>query len=130
MLASVSALTVLSRARVGHEADELAAQKLDKAAPIGQLSWLILTGALIYFLRVAWRLALFALLPFPFIAFAFSRISAHIHQASKDSLECFGKLIDHVQVPLTGMHTLRALGLKERNAAVPGNGLRLMGVGR
>ncbi len=68
-------------------------------------------------LGVDWRLALVALLPFPFMAFAFWRISSHIHQASKDSLECFGKLNDHVQETLTGVRTLRALGLETRSAS-------------
>ena len=198
MLASVSALTVFIPRQVGHIVDGLAAGQLDKTMLLGQLGWLVLAGVLIYFLRVAWRLQLFAasyrlgaelrtrlyarlcrqgpdffdqrgtgdlmalatndidavemasgeamlagfdgtltlilvvammtlgidwrlalvaLLPFPFMAFAFARISAHIHQASKDSLACFGKLNDHVQETLTGVRTLRALGLEERSAA-------------
>ena len=68
-------------------------------------------------LGIDWHLALVALLPFPFMAFAFWRISSHIHQASKDSLECFGKLNDHVQETLTGVRTLRALGLETRSAS-------------
>ena len=67
-------------------------------------------------LGIDWRLAFVALLPFPFMGFAFWRISSHIHQASKDSLECFGKLNDHVQETLTGVRTLRALGLETRSA--------------
>jgi ATP-binding cassette subfamily B protein/ATP-binding cassette subfamily C protein/ATP-binding cassette subfamily B multidrug efflux pump len=197
MLASVSALTVFIPRQVGHIVDGLAAGSLDNAALLGQLSWLVVAGVLIYFLRVAWRLQLFAasyrlgaelrtrlyarlclqgpdffhqrgtgdlmalatndidavemasgeamlagfdgtvtlilvvammtlgidwrlalvaLLPFPVMAFAFWRISSHIHQASKDSLACFGKLNDHVQETLTGVRTLRALGLEERSA--------------
>jgi ATP-binding cassette subfamily B protein/ATP-binding cassette subfamily C protein/ATP-binding cassette subfamily B multidrug efflux pump len=197
MLASVSALTVFIPRQVGHIVDGLAAGPMDNAALLGQLSWLVLAGVLIYFLRVAWRLQLFAasyrlgaelrtrlyarlclqgpdffhqrgtgdlmalatndidavemasgeamlagfdgtltlilvvammtlgidwrlalvaLLPFPFMAFAFWRISSHIHQASKDSLERFGKLNDHVQETLTGVRTLRALGLESRSA--------------
>jgi ATP-binding cassette subfamily B protein/ATP-binding cassette subfamily C protein/ATP-binding cassette subfamily B multidrug efflux pump len=197
MLASVSALTVFIPRQVGHIVDGLAAGPLDNAVLLGQLSWLVAAGVLIYFLRVAWRLQLFvasyrlgaelrtrlyarlclqgpdffhqrgtgdlmalatndidavemasgeamlagfdgtvtlilvvammtlgidwrlalvALLPFPFMAFAFWRISSHIHQASKDSLACFGKLNDHVQETLTGVRTLRALGLEERSA--------------
>jgi ATP-binding cassette subfamily B protein/ATP-binding cassette subfamily C protein/ATP-binding cassette subfamily B multidrug efflux pump len=197
MLASVSALTVFIPRQVGHIVDGLAAGPLDNAALLGQLSWLVLAGVLIYFLRVAWRLQLFAasyrlgaelrtrlyarlclqgpdffhqrgtgdlmalatndidavemasgeamlagfdgtltlilvvammtlgidwrlalvaLLPFPFMAFAFWRISSHIHEASKDSLERFGKLNDHVQETLTGVRTLRSLGLEARSA--------------
>jgi ATP-binding cassette subfamily B protein/ATP-binding cassette subfamily C protein/ATP-binding cassette subfamily B multidrug efflux pump len=68
-------------------------------------------------LGIDWRLACAALLPFPFMAFAFWRISSHIHAASKDSLERFGKLNDHVQETLSGVRTLRALGLEQRSAA-------------
>jgi ATP-binding cassette subfamily B protein/ATP-binding cassette subfamily C protein/ATP-binding cassette subfamily B multidrug efflux pump len=67
-------------------------------------------------LGIDWRLAGAALLPFPFMALAFWRISTRIHQASKDSLDCFGKLNDHVQETLTGVRTLRALGLETRSA--------------
>jgi ATP-binding cassette subfamily B protein/ATP-binding cassette subfamily C protein/ATP-binding cassette subfamily B multidrug efflux pump len=197
MLASVSALTVSIPRQVGHIVDGLAVGRLDNAALLDQLSWLVVAGVLIYFLRVAWRLQLFvasyrlgaelrtrlyarlclqgpdffhqrgtgdlmalatndidavemasgeamlagfdgtltlilvvammtlgidwrlalvALLPFPFMAFAFWRISTHIHEASKDSLERFGKLNDHVQETLTGVRTLRALGLEARSA--------------
>ncbi len=68
-------------------------------------------------LGVDGRLAGAALLPFPLMAIAFWRISNHIHQASKDSLDAFGKLNDHVQETLTGVRTLRALGLEGRSAA-------------
>ena len=62
------------------------------------------------------RLAFAALLPFPFMAWAFWRISNQIHEASRDSLDAFGKLNDHVQETLSGVRTLRALGLEERSA--------------
>ena len=199
MLASVSALTVLIPRQVGRMVDGLANGSLREQDLLLQLGVLVLSGVLIYFLRVAWRLQLFAasyrlgaelrtrlyarlcqqsphffhlrgtgdlmalatndidsvemasgeamlagfdgtltlilvvammtlgidwrlaaaaLLPFPFMAFAFWRISSHIHQASKDSLERFGKLNDHVQETLTGVRTLRALGLEARSAKV------------
>jgi ATP-binding cassette subfamily B protein/ATP-binding cassette subfamily C protein/ATP-binding cassette subfamily B multidrug efflux pump len=197
MLASVSALTVFIPRQVGHVVDALATGQADSRLLLTHLGSIVLAGVLIYFLRVAWRLQLFAasyrlgaqlrsqlyarlclqaphfyqqrrtgdlmalatndidsvemasgeamlagfdgtltfilvvammtlgidwrlaaaaLLPFPFMALAFWRISEHIHQASKDSLECFGKLNDHVQETLTGVRTLRALGLEQRSA--------------
>ena len=67
-------------------------------------------------LGVDWRLALAALLPFPFMALAFWHISEQIHRASKDSLQAFSRLNDHVQETLTGVRTLRALGLEARSA--------------
>ena len=198
MLAAVSALTVFIPRQVGQVVDGLVAGTLGRHALQGQLVWLILAGVTIYFLRVAWRLQLFAasyrlgaqlrqrlyarlclqgphffqqkrtgdlmamatndidsvemaageamlagfdgtltlilvvammslgvdgrlagaaLLPFPLMALAFWRISSHIHKASKESLDAFGKLNDHVQETLTGVRTLRALGLEERSAA-------------
>jgi ATP-binding cassette subfamily B protein/ATP-binding cassette subfamily C protein/ATP-binding cassette subfamily B multidrug efflux pump len=67
-------------------------------------------------LGVDWRLAAIALLPFPLMALAFWRISSHIHTASTDSLKRFAALNDHVQESLSGVRTLRALGLEQRSA--------------
>nr|WP_199067897.1 ABC transporter transmembrane domain-containing protein [Chromobacterium sp. ASV5] len=66
---------------------------------------------------IDWRLALAALLPFPLMALAFWKISEHIHRAWGDSLARFGRLNDHVQETLSGVRTLRALGLEARNGA-------------
>ncbi|MBX9349208.1 ABC transporter transmembrane domain-containing protein [Chromobacterium piscinae] len=68
-------------------------------------------------LGVDWRLALAALLPFPFMAWAFARISDHIHREWGEALSRFGQLNDHVQETLSGVRTLRALGLEARNDA-------------
>ncbi len=68
-------------------------------------------------LSVDWRLALAALLPFPFMAWAFSRISNHIHREWGEALSRFGRLNDHVQETLSGVRTLRSLGLEARNDA-------------
>jgi ATP-binding cassette subfamily B protein/ATP-binding cassette subfamily C protein/ATP-binding cassette subfamily B multidrug efflux pump len=197
MLAAVSGLTVFIPRQVGQVVDGLMAGPVSGEVLRAQLGWLLLAGSAIYFLRVAWRLQLFAasyrmgaelrarlygrlclqgphffqqkrtgdlmalatndidavemasgeamlagfdgtltliivvammtlgidwrlalaaLLPFPLMALAFWRISNQIHQASKDALDCFGKLNDHVQETLTGVRTIRALGLETRSA--------------
>jgi ATP-binding cassette subfamily B multidrug efflux pump len=67
-------------------------------------------------LGVDWRLALGALLPFPFMGWAFWRISTRIHRASQDSLARFSDLNGHVQETLSGVRMLRALGLEARSA--------------
>lgn len=67
---------------------------------------------------IDWRLSLAALLPFPFMAFGFWRISNHIHHAWHDSLGRFSKLNDHVQETLSGIRTVKALGLQQRNGNV------------
>jgi len=80
----------------------------------GTLTLVMVLG--IMFLGVDWRLTLIALLPFPLMALAFWRISSHIHKASTDSLKRFSALNDHVQETLSGVRTLRALGLEQRSA--------------
>jgi ATP-binding cassette subfamily B protein/ATP-binding cassette subfamily C protein/ATP-binding cassette subfamily B multidrug efflux pump len=68
-------------------------------------------------LGVDMRLAAFALLPFPFMALSFWWISTHVHTAWRLSLDCFGRLNDHVQETLAGVRTVRALGLQARSEA-------------
>ncbi|MFZ6646612.1 ABC transporter ATP-binding protein [Undibacterium sp. TJN25] len=198
MLFSVALLTVLIPRKVGAIIDGLVAHRLDTQALLLQLGWLVLMGVTIYFLRVGWRMQLFAasfqlgvelrtrlyhrlslqgpsffqqqrtgdlmalgtndadaielasgeamlagfdgsmtfalvigmmllgvdwrlalvaLLPFPFMAWAFKHITHHVHDASRDSLDRFSKLNDQVQETLAGVRTLRALGLEQRSAA-------------
>ncbi len=62
-------------------------------------------------LGVDWRLGLVALLPFPFMAWAFFVISRRVHEASRQSLDRFSDLNGEVQESMTAVRTLRALGL-------------------
>jgi ATP-binding cassette subfamily B multidrug efflux pump len=97
------------------DAIEQAAGEAMLAGFDGSLTLIMVLGVM--FLGVDWRLTLIALLPFPLMALAFWRISSHIHTASGDSLRRFSKLNDHVQESLSGVRTLRALGLEARSAA-------------
>ncbi|CUI05241.1 ABC transporter ATP-binding protein [Massilia antarctica] len=97
------------------DAIEMAAGEAMLAGFDGSLTLVMVLG--IMTLGVDWRLACIALLPFPFMAFAFWRISTHIHMAASDSLKRFSSLNDHVQEALSGVRTLRALGLEQRSAA-------------
>jgi ATP-binding cassette subfamily B multidrug efflux pump len=81
----------------------------------GTLTLIMVLG--IMFLGVDWRLTLIALLPFPLMGWAFWHISSHIHTASSDSLKRFSNLNDHVQESLSGVRTLRALGLERQSSA-------------
>jgi ATP-binding cassette subfamily B protein/ATP-binding cassette subfamily C protein/ATP-binding cassette subfamily B multidrug efflux pump len=96
------------------DAIEQAAGEAMLAGFDGTLTLVMVLG--IMFLGVDWRLTLIALLPFPLMALAFWRISSHIHTASGDSLKRFSNLNDHVQETLSGVRTLRALGLEQRSA--------------
>ncbi len=97
------------------DAIEMAAGEAMLAGFDGSLSLLLVVGMMI--IGVDWRLALVAMLPFPFMAYAFWKISRHIHQASSEALQSFGKLNEHVQETLAGVRSLRALGLEARNNA-------------
>jgi ATP-binding cassette subfamily B multidrug efflux pump len=97
------------------DAIEMAAGEAMLAGFDGSLTLLMVLA--IMMLGVDWRLAAVALIPFPLMAFAFWRISSHIHTASTDSLKRFAALNDHVQESLSGVRTLRALGLEQRSAA-------------
>jgi ATP-binding cassette subfamily B multidrug efflux pump len=96
------------------DAIEMAAGEAMLAGFDGTLTLVMVLG--IMMLGVDWRLASIALLPFPLMALAFWRISSHIHTASTDSLKRFSALNDHVQESLSGVRTLRALGLEQRSA--------------
>lgn len=66
-------------------------------------------------LAIDWRLGLAALLPFPLMALVFWWISRHLHTAAQDSLAAFSGLNQQVQESLTGVRTVRALGLVGRS---------------
>jgi len=81
----------------------------------GTLTLVLVVGMMS--LGVDWRLAVAAILPFPLMALGFWRISRHVHEASRRSLERFGALNDHVQETLAGVRTVRASGLQARSEA-------------
>ena len=97
------------------DAVEMAAGEAMLAGFDGSLT-LVLVVAMMS-MGVDWRLAAFALLPFPLMALSFWWISRHVHEASRRSLDSFGALNDHVQETLSGVRTVRALGLLSRSEA-------------
>ena len=96
------------------DAIEMAAGEAMLAGFDGMLTLVMVLAVMV--LGVDWRLAVVALLPFPVMAGAFWYISRHIHVAATDSLTRFAQLNDHVQEALSGVRTLRALGLEERSS--------------
>ncbi|MED5618538.1 ABC transporter ATP-binding protein [Ideonella sp. BN130291] len=97
------------------DAVEMAAGEAMLAGFDGSLTLVLVVATMT--LGVDWRLAAVALLPFPLMALSFWWISRHVHEAWRQSLERFGALNDHVQETLSGVRTLRALGLEARSAA-------------
>ncbi|AMO23619.1 SmdA family multidrug ABC transporter permease/ATP-binding protein [Ramlibacter solisilvae] len=60
MLAGIACLIVWIPRQIGHLVDGLAAQRLSGKALLAELAWLLAAGVVVYFLRVGWRLKLFA----------------------------------------------------------------------
>jgi ATP-binding cassette subfamily B protein/ATP-binding cassette subfamily C protein/ATP-binding cassette subfamily B multidrug efflux pump len=96
------------------DAVEMAAGEAMLAGFDGSLTLVLVVATMT--LGVDWRLAAVALLPFPLMALGFWLISRHVHEAWRLSLERFGALNDHVQETLSGVRTLRALGLELHSA--------------
>ncbi|MFC5498507.1 ABC transporter ATP-binding protein [Caenimonas terrae] len=97
------------------DAVEMAAGEAMLAGFDGSLTLVLIVAMMS--LGVDARLTAIALLPFPLMALGFWRISRHVHDASRLSLERFGALNDHVQETLAGVRTVRALGLLARSEA-------------
>jgi ATP-binding cassette subfamily B protein/ATP-binding cassette subfamily C protein/ATP-binding cassette subfamily B multidrug efflux pump len=96
------------------DAVEMAAGEAMLAGFDGTLTLVLVVGMMT--LGVDWRLGLVVLLPFPAMALSFWWISRHVHEASSQALNAFGHLNDHVQETLSGVRTLRALGLEARSS--------------
>jgi ATP-binding cassette subfamily B protein/ATP-binding cassette subfamily C protein/ATP-binding cassette subfamily B multidrug efflux pump len=96
------------------DAVEMAAGEAMLAGFDGTLTLILVVGMMT--LGVDWRLGLVVLLPFPAMALSFWWISRHVHDASRQALTAFGHLNDHVQETLSGVRTLRALGLEARSS--------------
>jgi ATP-binding cassette subfamily B protein/ATP-binding cassette subfamily C protein/ATP-binding cassette subfamily B multidrug efflux pump len=106
---------LMARATNDVDAVEMAAGEAFLAAFDGTLT-LVLVVAMMT-LGVDWRLGLVALLPFPFMAYAFYVITGHVHDAWRRSLDRFSDLNEHVQETVAAVRTLRALGLTARAGA-------------
>ncbi|MDT7836328.1 ABC transporter ATP-binding protein [Aquabacterium sp. OR-4] len=98
------------------DAVEMAAGEALLAGFDGTLTLVLVVATMT--LGVDWRLAAVVLLPFPLMAWSFWWISRHVHEASREALASFGALNDQVQESLSGVRTLRALGLEGRNSSL------------
>jgi ATP-binding cassette, subfamily B, multidrug efflux pump len=96
------------------DAIEMAAGEALLAAFDGTLTLVIVIATMA--LGVDARLAAVALLPFPLMALAFWWISRHVHDAAHDALNRFAALNDHVQETISGVRTLRSLGITDLSA--------------
>ncbi len=103
---------LMARATNDVDAVELTAGEAFLAGFDGTMT-LVLVVAMMT-LGIDWRLAAVALLPFPLMALAFWVISRHVHDGWKRSLDRFSEMNEHVQETVSGVRTVRALGLEAR----------------
>ncbi|MFN3564880.1 MAG: ABC transporter ATP-binding protein [Burkholderiaceae bacterium] len=101
---------LMARATNDVDAIEMVAGEAFLAGFDGTLTLVLVVGMMT--LGVDWRLAAVALLPFPLMAASFWVISRRVHDAWWLSLDRFSALNEHVQETVTGVRTLRALGLE------------------
>ncbi|MCA3218676.1 MAG: ATP-binding cassette domain-containing protein [Burkholderiales bacterium] len=106
---------LMARATNDVDAVELTAGEAFLAGFDGTMT-LVLVVAMMA-LGIDWRLALIALLPFPLMALAFWVISRHVHDGWRRSLDRFSEMNEHVQETVSGVRTVRALGLEPRAGA-------------
>jgi len=103
---------LMARATNDVDAVELTAGEAFLAGFDGTMT-LVLVVAMMT-LGIDWRLALVALLPFPLMALAFWVISRHVHDGWRRSLDRFSEMNELVQETVSGVRTVRALGLETR----------------
>jgi ATP-binding cassette subfamily B protein/ATP-binding cassette subfamily C protein/ATP-binding cassette subfamily B multidrug efflux pump len=106
---------LMARATNDVDAVELTAGEAFLAGFDGTMT-LVLVVAMMT-LGIDWRLALVALLPFPLMALAFWVISRHVHDGWRRSLDRFSEMNELVQETVSGVRTVRALGLELRAGA-------------
>ena len=62
------------------------------------------------FVFIDWRLAALAVLPFPFMAYGFYRLSNRIHYQFKETLDRFSQLNEQTQQAISGIRMIKSMG--------------------
>ena len=102
---------LMARATNDIDAIEIAAGEGVLSGFDGLLTFILVL--LMMFTLIDWRLTLVALLPFPFMAYGFYRISVAVHHQFQDALERFSDLNDKTQEALSGIRLVKAMGREQ-----------------
>ncbi|PVZ71808.1 ABC transporter ATP-binding protein [Pelagibaculum spongiae] len=102
---------LMARATNDIDAIELAAGEGVLSGFDGLLTFLLVLVMMV--VAIDWRLSMIALLPFPFMGYAFYKISMQVHQHFHDSLERFSDLNDKAQEALSGIRLVKAMGREQ-----------------
>ncbi len=99
---------LMARATNDIDAVEVAAGEGILSGFDGLLTFIAVLVMMFFF--IDWRLAALAIIPFPFMAIGFYRLSSQIHDQFKDSLAKFSKLNEQVQQAIIGIRMIKAMG--------------------
>ncbi len=102
---------LMARATNDIDAVEMAAGEGILSGFDGILTFLLVLAMM--FVVIDWRLALVALVPFPFMGWAFYVISKRLHLHFRDSLEKFSTLNDATQQAIVGVRLVKAMGREQ-----------------
>ncbi|MBY5920239.1 ABC transporter transmembrane domain-containing protein [Ferrimonas balearica] len=102
---------LMARATNDIDAVEMAAGEGILSGFDGILTFLLVLAMM--FVVIDWRLALVALVPFPFMGWAFYTISKRLHLHFRDSLEKFSTLNDATQQAIVGVRLVKAMGREQ-----------------
>lgn len=97
------------------DAVEMAAAEGVLSSVDGAMTFVLVLGIMLIGIDIP--LTLLALLPFPFMAWAFARISARIGERFRESLERFSDLNDQTQEAFAGIRMLRSHALLDDETA-------------
>lgn len=98
----------MARATNDIDAIEVAAGEGILSGFDGLLTFILVIIMMFFF--IDWQLAALAILPFPFMGYAFYRLSNRIHTQFKDNLQRFSKLNEHTQQAITGIRLIKSMG--------------------
>ena len=99
---------LMARATNDIDAVEVAAGEGILSGFDGLLTFIAVLVMMFFF--IDWRLAALAIIPFPFMAIGFYRLSSQVHDQFKDSLAKFSKLNEHAQQAIIGIRMIKAMG--------------------
>ncbi|MBY5991766.1 ABC transporter ATP-binding protein [Ferrimonas balearica] len=102
---------LMARATNDIDAVEMAAGEGILSGFDGILTFILVLAMM--FVVIDWRLALVALVPFPFMGWAFYKISKRLHLHFRDSLEKFSTLNDATQQAIVGVRLVKAMGREQ-----------------
>lgn len=101
---------LMARTTIDIDAIEMAAGEGILSGFDGLLTFILVLSTML--IVIDWQLTIIALIPFPFMAWAFYRVSSRQNKQFHQALESFSDLNNHTQEAMTGIRLVRSMGLE------------------